>query len=285
MLDLFVGLGTESRPRRPSLRSGGRPVGLLKGRNQDVRALRSALADQGLTVKEIVTGETKRDDLDGILNACAGVVLPGSDWNINPFLFGAAPDPSIAQKYDHSRDELSFPLITKAIDEGIPLLAICRGFQELQVERGGHLIQNIAAVVADGVDHAHGYRHLDYRAADVHEVEISPDGLLKKILGNADPFRVNSIHQQGALLEELASGLKREAWHGRVIEAASVYGHPFALGIQFHPEFGRSKIQYRKIFAAYANAVRVYESNLELAPIERGPVYGTRVDRHLRPAA
>jgi putative glutamine amidotransferase len=152
-------------------------------------------------------------------------------------------------------------LIRAAIERGIPLMAICRGFQEMNVALGGSLHQAVH-VVTGMRDHRENTEvPLEQQYADAHEVEIAGGGRLADILGGARRISVNSLHGQG--VDRLAPGLAVEARAADgLVEAFSVTGAPgFTLALQWHPEW---RVQENpvsmKLFDAFGAACRIYRS-------------------------
>ncbi|MDR3494319.1 MAG: gamma-glutamyl-gamma-aminobutyrate hydrolase family protein [Ancalomicrobiaceae bacterium] len=196
-------------------------------------------------------------DIDSILDRVDGVLLSGARSNVHPSLYGVEPTVS-HEPYDAARDATTLPLIRVAIERGIPLLAICRGFQELNVALGGTLLTEIHAV--DGrIDHRSPDSTCeDERYGLSHQVHVVEGGRLRQILSESD-IPVNSLHRQG--LDILAPELTVEANAADgTIEAVSVTkAKGFALGVQWHPEYWvRSDHSSVKLFAAFGEAVRVY---------------------------
>jgi putative glutamine amidotransferase len=190
-----------------------------------------------------------------LLQQLDGLVFTGSPSNVEPQHYaGAASEPGTA--HDPARDSTTLPLIKAAITAGIPVLGICRGFQEMNVAFGGALHQQVHEV--DGL--------MDHREpADLpaeqqyglrHALHVQPGGLLAGI-GLPAEIQVNSIHGQG--VQRLAPGLRIEALApDGLIEAFSVEGaKSFALGVQWHPEWQvRSNPNYLAIFQAFGEACR-----------------------------
>ncbi|WP_339904473.1 gamma-glutamyl-gamma-aminobutyrate hydrolase family protein [Pseudomonas guineae] len=190
-----------------------------------------------------------------LLQQLDGLVFTGSPSNVEPHHY--AGDVSEAgTAHDPARDNTTLPLIKAAIAAGIPVLGICRGFQEMNVAFGGTLHQRVHEV--DGL--------MDHREpADLpaeqqyglrHALHVQPGGLLASI-GLPDEIQVNSIHGQG--VQRLAPGLHVEALApDGLIEAFSVEGaKSFALGVQWHPEWQvRSNPNYLAIFQAFGEACR-----------------------------
>jgi putative glutamine amidotransferase len=173
---------------------------------------------------------------DAILDRLDGVLLTGSPSNVAPWRYdGAKPREGVLQ--DERRDATTLPLIRRIVERGIPLLAICRGFQELNVAYGGTLLQHVEEAPGR-IDHREDKTApLDVQYAPVHDVHLTDKGILRRIAGGASVIRVNSLHGQG--VDRLAEGLIVEAAapDGQ-IEGVSVKGAlGFAAGVQWHPEW------------------------------------------------
>lgn len=194
-------------------------------------------------------------DLDALIERVDGVLLTGGRTNIHPERYGAPADPR-AEPHDHRRDELALTLATAALRHGVPLFAICRGVQELNVALGGSLHSEVQELEGRHDHRAPRSDDRDERFAIREEVTIEPDGLLAKILGTG-PVRVNSLHRQA--IDRLGEGLVVEARAlDGTVEAVSVAGAPtFALGVQWHPEYWvRTDGPSGKLFAAFGDAIR-----------------------------
>ncbi|MBV8895202.1 MAG: gamma-glutamyl-gamma-aminobutyrate hydrolase family protein [Acidobacteriaceae bacterium] len=157
------------------------------------------------------------------LNGAAGLLLMGGT-DVNPKLFGAAPDPA-TQTPDDERDAFELDLLDQALASDLPVFAICRGLQLLNVHSGGTLRQHLASP-----------RHDPPEDADfAHQIEIEPDTLLSSIAGEPR-WPVNSYHHQAA--DRVGAGLRvsaRDAEDGTV-EALEHSDRTFVLGVQWHPE-------------------------------------------------
>lgn len=190
-----------------------------------------------------------------LLASLDGLLFTGSPSNVEPHHYsGPASEPGTA--HDPARDQTTLPLIRQAVAAGIPVLGICRGFQEMNVAFGGSLHQNVHNV--EGMmDHREpGDEPVEVQYAPRHLLHVQPGGLLSGI-GLPDEIQVNSIHGQG--VQRLAPGLRVEALApDGLVEAFSVEGAPsFALGVQFHPEWQvRSNPNYLAIFQAFGEACR-----------------------------
>lgn len=205
----------------------------------------------------IVPAMTGEFDISAVLDRVDGVLTTGSASNVHPERYGVEPTPSY-EPFDSDRDDLTDRLIRQSLDLGLPLLAICRGHQELNVAFGGTLATEIQE--SDGrMDHR-AITHEDQREryATRHEVTITEGGLLSSIVGPG-PIRVNSLHRQA--IDRLGDGLCVEATApDGTIEAVSVAGAKgFALGVQWHPEFwAETDAPSAAIFEAFGAACRAY---------------------------
>jgi putative glutamine amidotransferase len=199
----------------------------------------------------------ERLDLDALLAAVDGVMITGSKSNVHPSLYGG--DASEANgPYDTARDATTLPLIRKAIENGVPLLAICRGIQELNVALGGTLATEIHEREG-AIDHrAPASDRQEERFAIRQNVSIKPGSCLAGIFGAGD-IKVNSLHRQG--LDRLGSRLAVEAVaEDGTGEAVSVRGAPaFAVGVQWHPEYwAGTDATSRRVFEVFGDAVRAH---------------------------
>ncbi|WHS60080.1 gamma-glutamyl-gamma-aminobutyrate hydrolase family protein [Pseudomonas sp. G2-4] len=190
-----------------------------------------------------------------ILDALDGILFTGSPSNIEPFHY-QGPASAAGTAHDPARDATTLPLIRAAVDAGVPVLGICRGFQEMNVAFGGSLYQRVHEV-GTFIDHREDdTQSVDIQYGPAHAMHIQPGGILAG-LGLPPVIDVNSIHGQG--IERLASGLQAEALApDGLIEAVSVtQGKAFALGVQWHPEWEvSSNPHYLAIFQAFGDACR-----------------------------
>jgi putative glutamine amidotransferase len=194
-------------------------------------------------------------DLPSLLDACDGLLFTGSASNVEPHHYGG-PASQPGTLHDPNRDATTLPLIPRAIAAGLPVLAICRGFQEMNVAYGGTLHQRLHEV--DGyIDHREDESTpLEVQYGPAHDVLLEPGGRLRAIAG-LDRLEVNSLHWQG--IDSLGRGLTVEARApDGVIEAFRVSDSPeFALGLQWHPEWQFSLNPFsRALFAAFGEAGR-----------------------------
>jgi putative glutamine amidotransferase len=188
-----------------------------------------------------------------LLDRLDGILFNGSPSNVAPARYGDARD-ATPDFHDPDRDATTLPLIRAALDRGMPILAICRGMQELNVALGGTLHQE-SFQLPGHLDHRAGPGTRAEQFAAKHKVALS--GEIARITG-ADEIMVNSLHGQG--IDRLAPGLVVEALApDGAIEAVRVEGAGFALAVQWHPEWEVLAFPDRKaLFAAFGAACRAH---------------------------
>lgn len=171
-----------------------------------------------------------------ILPRLDGLILTGSRSNVRPDYYEGPPHAEGTPE-DPARDSTTLPLIRAAIAAGLPVLAICRGFQELNVALGGSLDQRVQDLPGR-IDHStpSDQKLPRIRVAKAHAVRLAPDCLLADIAGGAE-ITVNSLHNQG--ISRLAPRLVAEGWApDGTVEAVRVRDATgFAYGVQWHPEY------------------------------------------------
>lgn len=198
-------------------------------------------------------------DIEAILDGVDGLLVTGAKSNVNPELYGVEQSAAF-EPYDNARDATSLPLIRAAINKGIPVLAICRGIQELNVALGGTLATEIQELEGR-MDHRAPESDIQAeRFAIQHAIKIAPNSCLAEIL-KTDDVKVNSVHRQA--IDKLAPVLAVEATaEDGTIEAVSVKNAKgFVVGVQWHPEYWvQSDAPSRKIFEAFGEAVRAHKA-------------------------
>lgn len=205
-----------------------------------------------------------RVDFASLLSRVDGVLLTGSKSNVHPEFYGGEPTAN-HEPYDKDRDATSLPLIRAAIDAGVPLFAICRGVQELNVALGGSLATEIQTREGTNDHRAPQSTVQDERFAIAHGVGVRRGGCMERILG-ADRIDVNSLHRQA--VETLSPRLQAEATaDDGTVEAVSVTGAKgFAVGVQWHPEYwAKTDAPSRALFEAFGEAVRDYAGSRKAA--------------------
>lgn len=200
-------------------------------------------------------GSAASDDAYNLCQSLDGLFLPGGYSNVERQRYGLPPAPP-SEHEDPDRDESSHQLIHAALKAACPILAVCRGLQELNVALGGTLHPRLHEV--DGhFDHREdNTQDLDTQYGLIHAVDVVEGGLLADIT-QTDSFMVNSLHTQA--INTLAPRLQVEALaDDGTVEAASLKDAPFfALGVQWHPEYKvadnpQSRLIFERFIAAAA---------------------------------
>ena len=219
-----------------------------------------AIADVTGALPLMFAGTPEITDIDTLLDTVDGILLTGARANVHPARFGLEADPR-HEPYDHDRDALALDLVQACVARGVPLLGICRGFQEMSVAFGCSLHPEIRELPGR-INHrmprlANGEIHPDPLVifADRHEVTLVPDGAFAKILGR-ETIRVNSLHGQGIDRPGERIVVEGVAEDG-TIEAIRIAEAPgFALGVQWHAEYDPQKNPVnRKLFQAFGKAL------------------------------
>ncbi len=217
----------------------------------------TAIWDGAEAIPFLIPALGAKIDVATILHHVDGILLTGSPSNVEPHHYnGEVSRPGTL--HDPHRDETTMPLAELALEEGVPLFALCRGFQELNVVLGGTLHQHVHEV-----DGYHDHREnpddpLDVQYGPSHEVHLVEGGVLRELAGT-DTVAVNSLHSQG--VARLADGVTVEAVaDDGLIEAFRVDGTTgFALAIQWHPEWKVTENSFSMaIFKAFGDACREY---------------------------
>jgi putative glutamine amidotransferase len=194
-------------------------------------------------------------DIGDILPRVDGLLFTGAPSIVSPARYGGPPLRD-ASTYDETRDATSLALIRAAIAAGKPLLAICRGFQELNVALGGTLHQHVHEI-AGRLDHREDESAPpDVQYGPAHPVRIAEGGMLAGLYGAGD-VTVNSLHHQG--IDRLAPPLRAEAAapDGQIEAVSLREAKGFVLGLQWHPEWRWSEHALsRAIFAAFGQSLR-----------------------------
>ena len=186
--------------------------------------------------------------LADLLSRLDGILFSGGG-DIDPALYGAQTTPEV-NSVSPARDRTEMWMFKTAAAEGLPFLGICRGLQVINVALGGTLYTDIAS------QHPAALKHDYYpdwpRDHLPHTVTIEPDSRLAHILGLTET-PVNSLHHQG--IRGLAAPLRAVAFApDGITEGVELPGHPFGLGVQWHPEWLTAHAPMRSLFRAFVEA-------------------------------
>ncbi|MDP4084831.1 MAG: gamma-glutamyl-gamma-aminobutyrate hydrolase family protein [Bacillota bacterium] len=183
-----------------------------------------------------------------MLPTCDGIILSGGE-DLDPKFYGQDPHPQLEETISE-RDLVEMAIVKYAIEHNIPLFAICRGIQILNVSLGGTLIQDIPSQISKPIQHS---QKID-RSLDTHWVTLSKESRLFQIFGS-DQVRVNSLHHQA--IDKLAEDLHVVALSSDGVIEAVEYNHPtsFLIGVQWHPESMANKNeQMNNLFKEFINS-------------------------------
>ena len=194
------------------------------------------------------------DSVERILDMAHGLVLTGGE-DVDPARYGQAPHPALST-VNPQRDAAEFAALSGALERGLPVLAICRGLQVLNVALGGTLYQDLPSERAKGIIHEQD-APVEQRW---HGARVEDGSALHGIFGATDLF-INSFHHQG--VRQLAPSLKATVWaEDGLVEGVESTEHPWVLGVQWHPERGEAELMNderdpdRRLLWAFVDAAR-----------------------------
>ena len=188
-----------------------------------------------------------------LLDGLDGILIPGGA-DFNPARYGQDPHPETSG-IDDAHDELEIGLIRAAMERDLPVFAICRGHQALNVAVGGPLLQHI-----DG----DGHRALDNGSGDsrFHDVTIADGSRLARLTGRTR-MHTNSRHHQAVTADGVAPGLVPSAWSpDGLVEGLESPTHHWVLGVQWHPERDEVIDAFRALFDDFIRAAAVPAADL-----------------------
>jgi putative glutamine amidotransferase len=213
------------------LRAGGGPAAIAEAdpqRPEMVLGLTYLDAVAGAGGLPVVVPPLPEEAVGPFLDRVSGVCLSGGP-DLHPSAYGATPHPRLGPT-EPRFDAFELALARAADDRGLPVLAICRGAQVVNVARGGALHQHLPDVVGDTIEH----RQVAAAREATHPVTVAPNSRLATILGRGR-LDVNSFHHQAA--SHIGDGLVPTAWApDGTVEAFEAPGERFLVGVQWHAE-------------------------------------------------
>jgi putative glutamine amidotransferase len=194
-----------------------------------------------------------RDRPEDVVRSADGVLLPGGG-DVLPTIYGAAAHATF-DAAEQGRDEFELELARRAAEADIPLFAICRGIQVLNVARGGTLVQDIPDEIGGNIEHS----IKEPRFAIAHDIWITPNTLLNRLMRtrteSSEECQVNSRHHQA--VKQLGEGLIATATApDGVIEAVEDPSRRFCLGVQWHPENFYRTGEFSPLFEGFIKAAQ-----------------------------
>jgi len=193
--------------------------------------------------------------ISAVMDSLDGILLPGSDSDVDPLRYGAQPHPQLGTVVP-VKDETDLLVLEEIERRNLPLFAICFGMQILNVSRGGSLIQDISTELPNAIKHEQG----PPRDRPSHSVKLDKNSLLST-LAESDDAVVNSHHHQA--IETVGENLKATAWasDGLIEAVEDTRPDRFALGVQWHPELGWQQDELsRALFKQFVHACAAYRS-------------------------
>lgn len=198
--------------------------------------------------------------IDAVVDGLDGILLPGSDSDVDPLRYGQQPHPALGEVHK-IKDETDLLLIDAAERKQLPLLAICFGMQVLNVSRGGTLVQDIRAQLPEALKHEQGAP----RDRPSHSVKVGAGSRLNEIIKTED-LLVNSHHHQA--IEMLGADLVETAWSPDGVIEAFEDPRPdrFVVAVQWHPELGWQSDRFsQRLFNSFLAYAREAVENLSTA--------------------
>lgn len=205
-----------------------------------------------------------RDYIETLMNDLDGILLPGSDSDVDPLRYGREPHPLLGS-VQPLKDETDAIVLEEVERRGAPLLAICFGMQILNVTRGGTLIQDIGSEMPEAIKHQQGAP----RERRSHRVRLLEGSLLARLTGGESAI-VNSHHHQA--IETLGRELVATAWtsDGLVEAVEDPRSDRFVMAVQWHPEIAWTTDEMSQaLFGQFINAAGEYANLRRKAQAER----------------
>lgn len=214
-----------------------------------------ALIDTGVGTPLLLPSLKPALPLAELLEDLDGLLLTGSYSNIEPHHYSDEPSWE-GNPHDPARDATTLSLVRLAIEMKVPVLAVCRGFQEVNVALGGSLLQRVHETEGFNDHRENTNDPLDVQYGPAHEIALTPGGWLAEIAGSERAL-VNSLHGQGIRVPGRNLIVEARA-HDGLIEAIRLDApDPFLLALQWHPEWKVTENPfYLGIFKRFAEAVR-----------------------------
>lgn len=212
----------------------------------------------------LIPADPAHVDVTDLMGRCAGFVFTGGRPNVHPEEYGEDPTPAHGD-FDRERDGLALPLIRACVARGLPILGICRGFQEVNVAMGGTLYPEIRDLPGRDNHRMPPDGTIEEKFALRHAVRFSEGGVFHRVMGAAEVM-TNTLHGQGIKVPGERIVIDGVAPDGTP-EALYVDGAPgFTLSVQWHPEYQAAMDPVsRPLFAAFGEAVHAWDAG-EMRP-------------------
>ncbi len=219
---------------------------------RNARRYVQVLEPLGVEVRLLLPKDAGPRPTEALMECAGGLLLPGGP-DIDPLLYGASPDPSAGLEVCRPLDDLDLRLLDYALHRDMPVLAICRGMQVLNVASGGRLVQDLPG---------HRVERQDGRwVSKMHQIFLSPGSKAAAVIGMAGFFRVNSRHHQGLREAQRSPRLMATAYdvEDGLVEGLESPEHSWVLGLQCHPERQEEVPRlFANLFAAFGERAGAY---------------------------
>ena len=222
------------------------------------------LESVGAEARLLLPADAEARSTEVLMEGAGGLLLPGGP-DIDPALYGASPDPDAGLAVSRSLDDLELRLLEYALDRDMPVLAICRGMQLLNVAFGGRLIQDLSGHREEPpiLPPLEGWVQGEHSGweSKMHQIYLSPGSKAAAVIGTAGFFRVNSRHHQGLREAQRAPRLMTTAYgvEDGLIEGLESPEHSWIIGLQCHPERQDEAPRiFANLFAAFAERAAAF---------------------------
>jgi putative glutamine amidotransferase len=204
-------------------------IGVIASTERSARRYIESIEKRGGSTL-LITPEELQPDSDMIMESIGGLMLTGGE-DIDPTEYDELPDSEAGLQLSKERDAIELPLLREGLQRDLPILAICRGMQALNVVMGGKLIQDLP-------NHRTVPNEDGRMVPSSHRIFVSPGSKLAATTGSAGFVRVNSIHHQGVVESCKATNLLATAYgiDDGIIEGLESPQHSWVVGVQCHPE-------------------------------------------------
>ena len=196
---------------------------------KNARRYVAVMESAGAAVRVLIPDDHADVATEELMRGAGGLLICGGP-DIDPALYGEEPDPNAGLQLNRPLDDLELRVLEWALERDMPVLAICRGMQLLNVAFGGKLIQDLPNHKATKIDEK-------WESAS-HTIYIAPGAKAAPVIGMAGFFKVNSLHHQGLKEAQRAPRLMATAYEvdDGLVEGLESPEHSWVIGLQCHPE-------------------------------------------------
>jgi putative glutamine amidotransferase len=225
----------------------------------------AAVAEVAGALPLVIPSDPRFVCVSEVLEVCDGILLTGGRPNVHPEEYGEAETPAHGA-FDRCRDAVALPMVRACVERGVPILGICRGFQEMNVALGGSLYPEIRDLPGRMNHRMPPDGSLEDKFAIRHAVHFTPGSVFHRLMG-ATTVMTNTLHGQGINRPGARIVIDGQADDGTP-EAIFVADAPgFALGVQWHPEWNAALDPVsRPLFEAFGAAAAAWASARRAAP-------------------